>query len=133
MLAPLIVHHQQYAFIQPILQRKYLVSFINVFICLQVDTIEAQRARRRRLLTAAHSARIRRGMIRYLHLIVDLSRAASLTDMRPMRSVVMFGVAQRFIRTFFDENPLSQLGIIVLRNGVAEKLTELSSSPVRGI
>lgn len=98
---------------------------------MQVDTIEAQRARRRRLLTAAHSARIRRGMIRYLHLIVDLSRAASLTDMRPMRSVVMFGVAQRFIRTFFDENPLSQLGIIVLRNGVAERLTELSSSPVR--
>ena len=70
-------------------------------------------------------------MIRYLLVVVDLSRAAGLTDMRPMRSAVMAGVIQRFIRAFFDENPLSQLGIVVLRNGVAEKLTELSSSPVR--
>lgn len=41
----------------------------------------------------------------------------------------MSGVIQRFIRAFFDENPLSQLGLIIMRNGVAEKLTELSSSP----
>lgn len=89
------------------------------------------RARRRRLLSSAASARIRRGMIRYMELIIDLSRAASLTDMRPIRSAVMFDVVQTFIRNFFNENPLSQLGVIILRNGVAEKLTELSSSPVR--
>jgi transcription initiation factor TFIIH subunit 2 len=47
-----------------------------------------------------------------------------------MRGAVMSGVLQLFVRAFFDENPLSQLGIIVLRNGVAEQLTELSSSPV---
>ena len=52
-------------------------------------------------------------------------------DMRPLRAAVMSGVLQQFVRTFFDENPLSQLGIIVLRNGVAERLSELSSSPVR--
>ncbi len=39
--------------------------------------------------------------------------------------------AQAFIREFFDQNPLSHLGLIVLRNGVAEKLTDLSGSPVR--
>jgi transcription initiation factor TFIIH subunit 2 len=49
--------------------------------------------------------------------------------MRPVRSAIMFHVVQQFIRAFFDANPLSQLGIIVLRNGVAERLTELSSSP----
>lgn len=43
----------------------------------------------------------------------------------------MSGVLQQFVRTFFDENPLSQLGLVILRNGVAERLTELSSSPVR--
>jgi transcription initiation factor TFIIH subunit 2 len=68
-------------------------------------------------------------MIRYLQLVVDLSKAASMTDMRPVRSAIMFHVVQQFIRAFFDANPLSQLGIIVLRNGVAERLTELSSSP----
>ncbi|KAH7620949.1 putative General transcription factor IIH subunit 2 [Nannochloris sp. 'desiccata'] len=86
-------------------------------------------ARRRRLLSSTVGARVRRGMIRYLQLVVDLSRAASLTDMRPVRSAIMFHVVQLFIRAFFDANPLSQLGIIVLRNGVAERLTELSSSP----
>ena len=39
--------------------------------------------------------------------------------------------AQGFIREFFDQNPLSHLGLIVLRNGVAEKLTDLSGSPAR--
>ena len=38
---------------------------------------------------------------------------------------------QGFIREFFDQNPLSHLGLIVLRDGVAEKLTDLSGSPVR--
>jgi transcription initiation factor TFIIH subunit 2 len=42
----------------------------------------------------------------------------------------MSGILQLFVRAFFDENPLSQLGLIVMRNGVAERLTELSSSPV---
>ena len=39
--------------------------------------------------------------------------------------------AQGFIREFFDQNPLSHLGLIVMRNGVAERLTDLSGSPVR--
>ena len=41
------------------------------------------------------------------------------------------GVLQQFIREYFDQNPLSHLGILVLRNGVSERLTNLSGSPVR--
>ncbi|KAL4856793.1 General transcription factor IIH subunit 2 [Chlorella vulgaris] len=93
------------------------------------DRAEEQRARRRRLMSAAASARIRRGMVRYVEVVLDLSRAAALADMRPLRAAVMSGVLQQFVRTFFDENPLSQLGLVILRNGVAERLTELSSSP----
>ena len=63
-------------------------------------------------------------------IIVDLSRAASIGDMRPNRLAVMAGVLRGFIRKFFDENPLSHLGIIVMRNGIAERLTELAGSPV---
>jgi transcription initiation factor TFIIH subunit 2 len=58
--------------------------------------------------------------------------AICTADMRPVRSAVMSGILQQFVRAFFDENPLSQLGLIVMRNGVAERLTELSSSPVGG-
>lgn len=64
-----------------------------------------------------------------MQLVIDLSQAAGVTDMRPVRSSVMFAVARSFIHAFFDENPLSQLGIILLRNGIAEQLTELSSGP----
>ena len=147
------------------------------------DPRAAQRAKRRRLLTDALSARIRRGLIRYLEVIVDLSRASATSDFRPTRFAVVLGVSragagscmllccmhcacqhlplaagcvqkcvcplashpassaplpmmctgvlQQFIREFFDQNPLSHLGILVLRNGVAERLTDLSGSPVR--
>lgn len=94
-----------------------------------LDRTSEQRKKRQRLLSAAQSARIRRGMIRYMELVIDLSAAASVGDFRPSRLAVMLDVAQDFIREFFDQNPLSHLGIIIMRNGLAERLTELSSSP----
>lgn len=68
-----------------------------------------------------------------MQIIVDLSRASAIGDMRPNRLAVMAGVLQGFIRKFFDENPLSHLGLIIMRNGIAERLTELAGSPVRGL
>mmetsp|Transcript_15614 Transcript_15614/g.46061 ORF Transcript_15614/g.46061 Transcript_15614/m.46061 type:complete len:458 (-) Transcript_15614:390-1763(-) len=96
---------------------------------LQLDLLAEQRAKRRRLLTAAQSARIRKGMIRYVVLVIDLSRASSAQDMRPNRLSVMLRVAKAFVRNFFDQNPLSQLGIVLMREGLAERLTDLSGSP----
>ncbi|KAG1678245.1 hypothetical protein FOA52_013865 [Chlamydomonas sp. UWO 241] len=96
---------------------------------LRVDRLAEQRAKRRRLLSAAQSARIRKGMIRFVTLIIDLSRGASAQDMRPNRLSVMLRIAKTFVRNFFDQNPLSQLGILLMRDGLAERLTELSGSP----
>ena len=62
--------------------------------------------------------------------VVDLSRAASIQDMRPNRAAAMASVLVIFIREFFDQNPLSHLGIIIMRNGRSERLSELSASPV---
>ncbi|GIL73188.1 hypothetical protein Vretimale_4636 [Volvox reticuliferus] len=100
-------------------------EFGNLF----VDKTAEQRARRKRLLSAAQSARIRKGMIRYLLLVVDMSRAASAQDLRPNRLACILGLCRSFIREFFDQNPLSQLGIAIMRNGLVEKLTDLSGSP----
>ena len=58
------------------------------------DPRTAQRAKRRRLLTDALSARIRRGLIRYLEVIVDLSRASATSDFRPTRFAVVLGVSR---------------------------------------
>ncbi|KFM22709.1 General transcription factor IIH subunit 2 [Auxenochlorella protothecoides] len=93
------------------------------------DSAAERRARRTRTLNAAHAARVQRGLIRYLQVVVDLSRAAAATDMRPLRAAVMAGCLARFIRAFFDENPLSQLGLVAMREGTARVLSPLASSP----
>lgn len=61
--------------------------------------------------------------------VLDLSHAASASDMRPSRLSVMVGACRTFIRRFFELNPLGQLGLVLLRDAIAEKLTELSGSP----
>ncbi|CAM9408948.1 unnamed protein product [Chrysoparadoxa australica] len=80
---------------------------------------------RHRLQTAV----IRRGMLRYLLVCVDMSAAMSATDMRPNRLAVTNRLLEKFIKDFFDQNPLSQLGLMLTRAGKAEKITELSGNP----
>lgn len=50
-------------------------------------------------------------------------------DLRPSRVELTLTYAQQFVTEYFDQNPISQLGIIVTRDGIAEKLTELSGNP----
>jgi transcription initiation factor TFIIH subunit 2 len=69
---------------------------------------------------------IQRGIIRFLFLIIDVSNAMLEKDLRPSRIDLTFTLAESFIGEYFDQNPISQLGIIITRDGIAEKLTELS-------
>ncbi|KAI3791416.1 hypothetical protein L2E82_05185 [Cichorium intybus] len=90
----------------------------------------AQYRRRLRSLSSASAAsRIQKGLIRYLYLVIDLSRAAGEMDLRPSRMVVVAKQVEAFIREFFDQNPLSQIGLIAIKNGVAQCLTDLGGSP----
>jgi transcription initiation factor TFIIH subunit 2 len=68
-------------------------------------------------------------MIRYVFLCVDMSRAMSELDMRPSRLAVVTSAVKEFVGHYFEQNPLSQLGIIVTRDGQAIKLTDLSGNP----
>ncbi|KAI8388121.1 Ssl1-like-domain-containing protein [Radiomyces spectabilis] len=86
-----------------------------------------QQRKRRRLLK--DTAIIQRGIIRHLFLVIDLSDAMNEKDLRPSRLELTLTYAQQFVIEFFDQNPISQLGIIVTRDGIAEKLTELSGNP----
>src|SRR5687767_2303157 len=56
--------------------------------------------------------KIRRGMTRHLFLIVDFSKSMSQTDFKPSRLTVTMNVLEAFIKDYFDQNPLSQLGLI---------------------
>jgi transcription initiation factor TFIIH subunit 2 len=62
--------------------------------------------------------------------VLDMSAVcAGTTDMRPNRAVALAQMAQAFIREFFDQNPLSQMSVLVMRHGRTEALSELSPTP----
>jgi transcription initiation factor TFIIH subunit 2 len=86
-----------------------------------------QQMKRRRLLR--DTATVQRGIIRHLFLVIDLSEAMNEKDLRPSRLELTLTYARQFITEYFDQNPISQLGIIVIRDGVAERLTDLSGNP----
>ena len=59
-------------------------------------------------------------------MVIDLSASMLEKDLRPSRLDLTLSLAETFIGEYFDQNPISQLGIIITRDGIAEKLTELS-------
>jgi len=77
--------------------------------------------------------RVEKGMLRYLYIILDCSQAMSKHDLKPNRLVVSQRIIEIFIKEYFDQNPLSQLGIIIGHNKKAFKLTDLGGNPLQQI
>ncbi|ESR41729.1 hypothetical protein CICLE_v10011800mg [Citrus x clementina] len=50
-------------------------------------------------------------------------------DFRPSRMAVVAKRVEAFVREFFDQNPLSQIGLVTVKDGVANCLTDLGGSP----
>eukprot|EP00033_Pygsuia_biforma_P004112 GCRY01004507.1.p1 GENE.GCRY01004507.1~~GCRY01004507.1.p1 ORF type:complete len:426 (+),score=69.94 GCRY01004507.1:153-1430(+) len=69
---------------------------------------------------------VRKGMMRRMYIVLDLSAVMDETDLKPNRASYLCTVLEDFISEFFSQNPLSQLGIIVTRNGKAERIASLS-------
>ena len=94
-----------------------------------VRAARAQRARRRRERELGRS--VRRGMIRYTFVVIDLSAASRVPDVgfAPSRAACVVRSAKTFIRNFFFENPISQLGVVVARDGRARKISQLGGNP----
>jgi transcription initiation factor TFIIH subunit 2 len=99
------------------------------------DTLaQAIRKRRKRLEQNDYSQRNRRvvrDMIRYLYILVDASRWMRTKDpvLQPgTRIDVTVAMLQDFVQEYYDQNPLSHLGFVLIKNGEAEILTQLSSS-----
>lgn len=76
---------------------------------------------------------LQRGIIRHMILVVDLSTAMMEKDFRPTRYLVTLKYAMEFIREFFEQNPISQVGIVGMKDGVAERISEMSGNPVEHI
>ncbi|KAL9111586.1 MAG: hypothetical protein Q9227_004074 [Pyrenula ochraceoflavens] len=72
---------------------------------------------------------LQRGIIRHLILILDLSIAMLEKDLRPTRYLLTLRYAQDFIREYFEQNPISQLGIIGMIDGLAVRISTMSGNP----
>ena len=72
---------------------------------------------------------LQRGIIRHLLLVLDLSTAMSDKDLRPTRYLLTLRYTINFITEFFEQNPISQLGIIGTRDGLALTISPLSGNP----
>jgi len=95
------------------------------------------RQRRKRLAKLDHaqsSRRIVRDMIRYVYFVLDLSESVYEKDpglghgSNKTRLGILLTLAQEFVTEYFDQNPLSHLGIVICQNGEAQILSSLSGS-----
>lgn len=50
-------------------------------------------------------------------------------DLQPTRYFLTLAYTIAFIREYFEQNPISQLGIIGMRNGVGEAVSDMSGNP----
>jgi transcription initiation factor TFIIH subunit 2 len=50
-------------------------------------------------------------------------------DLRPTRYLLTLLYTESFIREFFEQNPISQLGIVGMRDGIAIRVSDMSGNP----
>ncbi|EGO56627.1 hypothetical protein NEUTE1DRAFT_84011 [Neurospora tetrasperma FGSC 2508] len=87
--------------------------------------------KRRRLLR--DTTPLQRGIIRHLMLVLDMSFAMADKDLLPNRYRVVLNNAIGFVREYFEQNPISQLGIVGMRDGIAVRISDLSGNPAEHI
>lgn len=100
----------------------------NDHLVLSKELEKLHKAKLRRMTPS-----IRRGLIRYLLITLDCSKAAEDIDYRPSRIQVCKDVSCSFITSYFDQNPISQLGVAISRDRIVEQVTELSGNPTNHI
>ncbi|KDE04683.1 hypothetical protein MVLG_04907 [Microbotryum lychnidis-dioicae p1A1 Lamole] len=73
---------------------------------------------------------IQRGIIRHVYLVIDLSAVMLEREFKSSWLDLALQYAREFISEFFDQNPISQMAVLVTRDGAAERLSPLGGNPV---
>ncbi|ETN42975.1 uncharacterized protein HMPREF1541_02133 [Cyphellophora europaea CBS 101466] len=89
------------------------------------DLLESDK--RRRLIK--DTTPLQRGIIRHVILIIDMSIAMAEKDLRPTRYLLTITYLAQFINEFFEQNPISQLGIVGMHDGIAIRISDMSGNP----
>ncbi|XP_026997630.1 general transcription factor IIH subunit 2 [Tachysurus fulvidraco] len=84
-------------------------------------------AKRKRVFES--HGQVRLGMMRHLYVVIDSSRTMEDQDLKPNRLTSTLKLMEYFVDEYFDQNPISQIGIITTKNKRAEKLTDLAGNP----
>lgn len=85
-----------------------------------------QKAKRKRQAMKKGFSKL--GMMRHLYVLLDCSEAMTVPDLKPTRFLCTLKLLEIFIEEFFDQNPISQLGVIAMKAKRAEKISELGGS-----
>ncbi|KAF3902008.1 hypothetical protein AA313_de0202302 [Arthrobotrys entomopaga] len=83
--------------------------------------------KRKRLLR--DTTPIQRGIIRHLVLVLDLSSAMVEKDLRPTRFLLTLRYARDFVTEYFEQNPISQLSIVAMHDGLAMRISDMGGNP----
>jgi transcription initiation factor TFIIH subunit 2 len=76
---------------------------------------------------------LQRGIIRHMVLILDFSFAMVEKDLVPTRYLITLRYSVSFVHEYFEQNPISQLGIIGMRDGIAVRVSDMSGNPAEHI
>ncbi|KAG9232497.1 Ssl1-like-domain-containing protein [Amylocarpus encephaloides] len=95
--------------------------------------VEKERNEKKRGRLLRDTTPLQRGIIRHLILVIDLSFAMQEKDLRPTRYLLTLRFAVEFVTEFFEQNPISQLGIIGMRDGIALRISDISGNPTEHI
>ena len=79
----------------------------------------------------ARSSGCQRGILRHVFIVVDLSRSMADKDFKPSYLELTCLYLKQFCVEFFDQNPISVLGFITTKDGIAQKLSDLSGNPLQ--
>lgn len=97
------------------------------------QSVQEREEERKRKRLRKDTKPFQRGIIRHVVLVLDLSEAMYEKDMRPNRYITMINYAQDYIREFFEQNPISQVSVLGMHDGVCIRVSELSGNPAEHV
>ncbi|KAI1298636.1 Ssl1-like-domain-containing protein [Xylaria venustula] len=92
-------------------------------------TIEGLLEAQKRARLLKDTTPLQRGIIRHLVLVLDMSFAMLEKDLLPSRHQLSMAYASEFVREYFEQNPISQLAVIGMRDGIAVRISDMSGNP----
>jgi transcription initiation factor TFIIH subunit 2 len=85
------------------------------------------RTRKKQMLEKVSNIRL--SMLRHMYIVVDASACMVEKDLKPSRILCVLKLLEKFVFSFFDQNPISQVGVLVTRNKTVEKFCDLMGNP----